>query len=70
MRFPRIKHVGNGVFREKHLTRCQCPVPDGRQGGTCGSCGLAVLSVIEEEVYRRAYAQAWADAGQPTAGEA
>ena len=39
MRFPRIKHVGNGVFREKHLTRCQCPVPDGRQGGTCGSCG-------------------------------
>ena len=55
MRFARIKHVGRGVFRMKHLPRCKCPQPDGKANGVCKSCGLAVLNPIEKEDYRRAY---------------
>jgi hypothetical protein len=55
MRFTRVKHVGRGVFRIKHLPRCKCLKPDGNGDGVCRSCGLAVLNPLEKENYRRAY---------------
>ena len=55
MRFARIKNMGKGDFRQKWLPRCKCKTPNGKGDMVCRTCGLAVLTFLEKEAYRRAY---------------
>jgi hypothetical protein len=50
-----MKHVGRGCFEQKQMPRCKCEEPDGKAGGLCKTCKLAVLTPYEKILYRQAY---------------